>query len=393
MGNLGKMGKFWRYTPTYRFQREVVHMSDLPNDQLTPVPANTNGLSFDRTQPPLADVRPVTSLRASDLSLDEPRALLDRVRAESPSHDPDRAERQRRLRGLCDLGALPRAVQAALLDGAEDGHSARLVELVLGRVVLVLRRQGVPTGGVTQMIRASALAGQIEAFGADVEPTVAEAIGSADNDLERARRPGENFTVRQVERVEHADAPGFVLTVVRDDRPGEPIRVELRWGDLESYWRFQSRLVREIGFMPLLKPQYRGERFGVFAAKVVNDTHPPACKAEHGTRHGRAERGPHTDDLVVAALRAYVMDQGGFWEGRVTPLYAIVCERVMLYHKEFPLDWPRTPTALAWTCRRVGRDGFEAAGLEWRRYQQHGRNRVPLYTFRLRREANSSTAA
>lgn len=211
---------------------------------------------------------------------------------------------------------------------------------------------------------------------------LATLVSKADRARERVARPGENFSVLSVERIEHAAAPSFVLHIKRDDRPSGRFEVEVGWGDLESTWRFQSRLVREIGFMPLLKDGWRGEKFGRFAALLVGSTSVPQVRPEHGKAHGRPEHSQATSDLLVDCLIEYVQAAGGTATCRVTPLYqaltAVAQRRGLL-----PLDWPRSVPQLCWAFLRIG-DGFERAGLEWRKHHQSGKSRVPLYTFRLR---------
>jgi hypothetical protein len=99
--------------------------------------------------------------------------------------------------------------------------------------------------------------------------------------------------------------------------------------------------------------------------------------------HGRVERSQTTDDLLVACIKAHVEAAGGSWEGRVTPLYQAVNEHARMLAAELPLDFPRSPTAFGWAFRRIGHHGFEAAGLQWRRWRSNGKDRVPMNSFRL----------
>jgi hypothetical protein len=157
-------------------------------------------------------------------------------------------------------------------------------------------------------------------------------------------------------------------------------------------WRFQSRLVREAGFMPLFKDGYRGERFGRFVAQIINDTTSPAQKPEHGARHGRVERAPETSDLLLACVIEHTRAAGGQWTGRTGALYEAVTARAQT-RGPLPLDWSPSPTALGFALKRIDHDGFLAAGVEWRRHRTNGTHRVPLTTFRLTTEGNSSQAA
>jgi hypothetical protein len=94
------------------------------------------------------------------------------------------------------------------------------------------------------------------------------------------------------------------------------------------------------------------------------------------------ERDPLTDDLLVEMIKEIVLSSGGFWEGRVTPLYEAVRERVLARCRA-PIDFPRTSTAFGWAFRRIGHDGFARAGLEWRRWAKTGHPRYSLNTFRV----------
>jgi hypothetical protein len=189
----------------------------------------------------------------------------------------------------------------------------------------------------------------------------------------------------------HAGAPSFLLTIERDDRPGQRFEVDVPWTALESMWRFQSRLVREIGFMPLLKPEYAGERFGQFTAALINGTDVPACKPDHGKLHGRPARTPETDDLVCHAIKAFVVAEGGYWQGRATTLFAKVVEHAQR-QGELPLDFPGSPKALGFRFRSYV-DSLAASGVDSRRHQRSGVNGVALYTLRVHAELSSTLAA
>lgn len=337
-------------------------------------------------QPNVVDrLRAETEARIAHPASDPPppvgtRGPLDPARPRAV--DAARGARETRLRGLVDLDALPLAARRLLVDQRTPMPTVGVLDRDLRTVVLALRRRGVEPEQVAHVIGTSALADAVRMLGGDVELTTAEALTHADRDLERQSRPGENFSVRAVERIEHAAAPSFLLGIERDDQPGELWRVEARWGDLESYWRFQSRCVREIGFMPTLKPQYRGERFGSFAARIVNQTHPPVSKPRHGSLHGGTRKTVETSDLLVDCLRAFVQAQGGEWEGSVPDAYQAACDQAR-QRGPLPLDWPQTVNAFGWRCRTVGPEGFLRAGVEWRRHQKNGWYRAWRYALRL----------
>jgi hypothetical protein len=215
-------------------------------------------------------------------------------------------------------------------------------------------------------------------------------IASIDRERERLARPGENFGITRVERVEHADAPSFILVIERDDRPGEQFEVEVRWSDLESCWRFQGRLVRQIGFMPLLKPHFMGDKFARFAALVINGTTLPAHAPEHGRLHGRPAQTAETNELLLDVLTAQLAARDGFWQEPPSEVYRVLSAEARA-RGPIPLDWPETVVALGRRlAHTIGWDGLVERGIDWRRDRENGGHRPWRYTFRLRTESAST---
>jgi hypothetical protein len=294
-----------------------------------------------------------------------------------PSSGLGEIERELRLMGV-DPDRLSRRVARLLL--GQEPPGAELVQAALAG----LHGQGLDAVGVQRVLALVPIEISAETLRAGIERA----------DLQRAVRdgPGENFAVRGVVRHEHAGGPRFEVRLLRIDRavPDE-ISVDIGIGDLESEWRFVSKCIRALSFAPVLKPAYRSEHFRSFASLLVGATDAPMTKPEHGTLHGRPARTPETDDLLVQAIRACVVQAGGTLETRVTPLYEQVC-RYVSERGELPLDWPGTPTALGYGFRRWG-DALERSGVEWRRRLGNGTRRVPLYILRIRSERKPDRAA
>jgi hypothetical protein len=330
----------------------------------------------DAPRPPRAPIGP----RDPDGNPPRPSSDIETIFAYVDAGRPP--EEQERLRRLQDLGVDPftcSPMGRGLLLGREPP-----TEVLAQLVVRDLRSDGQD---------ADRIRGALGICGVRIERVELEQlIRAADREQARQERPGENFTITGVERVEHADAPSFVLDLERDDQPGERFEVEVRWTDWESLWRFQGRLVREIGFYPALKPQFMGEKFASFAALVINSTSPPAHKPEHGRLHGRVDHTQATSYLLVACLKEHVQASGGTLTCRVAALYEAVTARAKAGGM-LPLDWPGTPIALVYAFKRIGSDGFARAGLEWRHYRVNGGDRTTRVTFRLVTEGRPGQAA
>jgi hypothetical protein len=220
----------------------------------------------------------------------------------------------------------------------------------------------------------------------DVEALVADVR----REHERNTRPGENFSVTSVTRIEHGYGPHFV--VVLTDDSGNQHSANLSREDLESEQRFVFKFIRDGNLAPVLKDAYRGPHFIRFVAELVGASQAPPLKEPHGSRHGRRDRTRDAADLLLDGIKTLAATHDDYWQARPTEVYAQVTAEARRCGK-LPLDWPETPYALGWRLLLAQRSGaLEQAGIEFRKYRRTGQWRPTLYRFRLRKASQTEAS-
>lgn len=204
--------------------------------------------SANGTHASLGDLRAVSPSK-KDADFDAISAFLDAERS------PAEAERLRQVRAVgVEPESLSRQVRRLLL-GREPLFGVRV-----GAVVADLSGIGLDVSVICQVL---------ELIGVMLGPDECRhLVERAEDERERVQRPGENFSVVEVER--HRDDYGvyFVCTFVTD--AGTEYRVALHPSDLSGEHKFVSRCLSSAAFVPLLKGPYRGPGFRRFAALLID---------------------------------------------------------------------------------------------------------------------------
>ncbi|MBI4492179.1 MAG: hypothetical protein HY690_05240 [Chloroflexi bacterium] len=249
--------------------------------------------------------------------------------------DPARQQLELDLAAIAIPGKIRRAICEAATPGEGEWAGAASHRAIDAAVILELRRARLSAATIEQLFATFPI-GTGRGLCSD---DVAELIQEADDQLAWEARPGQNFELVKVVRIEQLRGPVWWVTLRRGDT-GEEGVVRLHMGDLRTERRFVARCQEAMNFTPALRPHCQGRNFRQFAALGVD-----VAEVEEPSLH----------DSIVQSVLELMRTHGNLWQDTPSNLLMALAShaRAGSPNGTLPLGWPTSPLALTRALDRL----------------------------------------